>query len=26
VLAPLGVLAVFLVTVIGFDTLKGWFS
>ena len=26
VVAPLGVLAVFLVTIIGFDTLKGWLS
>ncbi len=26
VVAPLGVLAVFLVTIVGFDTLKGWLS
>ena len=26
VVAPLGVLAVFLVTIVGFDTLKAWFS
>ncbi len=26
VVAPLGVLAVFLVTIVGFDTIKAWFS
>ncbi len=26
VVAPLGVLTVFLVTIIGFDTIRGWFS